>query len=161
MRSPYGLCHCIEQHKCFQIQKLACLMCVIFDEASQCDIRGLTIGYLGKNCWWSAILIKSVQLVFFQDLEKTFELISRFLSDIPLQREFFHHIKPFWSRKIRIPNMIQLMSTLDVSRNYCFSNHHIYDTSLSHCDILIERNVKTCSCFLFLLKMAIKIQTTK
>lgn len=104
---------------------------VIFDEASQCDIRGLTIGYLGKKILVVGDPDQISPAGIFQDLEKTFELISRFLFDIPHKDNFSITSSLFDLAKIRIPNMIQLNEHFRcVPEIIAFSNHYIYDYKL-------------------------------
>jgi len=104
---------------------------VIFDEASQCDIRGLTIGYLGKKLLIVGDPDQISPAGIFQDLEKTFELISRFLFDIPHKDNFSITSSLFDLAKIRIPNMIQLNEHFrSVPEIIAFSNYYIYDAKL-------------------------------
>ncbi len=104
---------------------------VIFDEASQCDIRGLTIGYLGKKLLVVGDPDQISPAGIFQDLEKTFELISRFLFDIPHKDNFSITSSLFDLAKIRIPNMIQLNEHFRcVPEIIAFSNHYVYDAKL-------------------------------
>lgn len=104
---------------------------VIFDEASQCDIRGLTIAYLGKKL----LVIGDPEQIspagIFQDQERIFELISRFLHDIPHKDNFSITSSLFTLAEIRIPNMIQLNEHFRcVPEIIAFSNHHIYEGKL-------------------------------
>lgn len=104
---------------------------VIFDEASQCDIRGLTIGYLGKKLLVVGDPDQISPAGIFQDLEKGFELISRFLFDIPHRDNFSITSSLFDLAKIRIPNIIQLNEHFRcVPEIIAFSNHYIYDSKL-------------------------------
>ena len=104
---------------------------VIFDEASQCDIRGLTIGYLGKKLLVVGDPDQISPAGIFQDQEKTFELISRFLFDIPHKDNFSITSSLFDLAKIRIPNMVQLNEHFRcVPEIIAFSNHYIYDSKL-------------------------------
>lgn len=104
---------------------------VIFDEASQCDIRGLTIGYLGKKLLVVGDPDQISPAGIFQDQEKTFELISRFLFDIPHKDNFSITSSLFDLAKIRIPNMIQLNEHFRcVPEIIAFSNHYIYNSQL-------------------------------
>lgn len=104
---------------------------VIFDEASQCDIRGLTIGYLGKKLLVVGDPDQISPAGIFQDQEKIFELISRFLFDIPHKDNFSITSSLFDLAKIRIPNMIQLNEHFrSVPEIIAFSNHYIYDSKL-------------------------------
>lgn len=104
---------------------------VIFDEASQCDIRGLTIGYLGKKLLVVGDPDQISPAGIFQDQERIFELISRFLHDIPHKDNFSITSSLFDLAKIRIPNMIQLNEHFRcVPEIIAFSNHHIYESKL-------------------------------
>ncbi len=104
---------------------------VIFDEASQCDIRGLTIGYLGKKLLVVGDPDQISPAGIFQDQEKIFELISRFLFDIPHKDNFSITSSLFDLAKIRIPNMIQLNEHFRCVPDIIeFSNHYIYDHKL-------------------------------
>jgi very-short-patch-repair endonuclease len=104
---------------------------VIFDEASQCDLKGLTIGYLGKKLLVVGDPDQISPAGIFQDLEKGFELISRFLFDIPHKDTFSITSSLFDLAKIRIPNMIQLNEHFRcVPEIIAFSDYHIYDGSL-------------------------------
>jgi very-short-patch-repair endonuclease len=104
---------------------------VIFDEASQCDIRGLTIGYLGKKLLVVGDPDQISPAGIFQDQERIFELISRFLYDIPHKDNFSITSSLFDLAKIRIPNMIQLNEHFRcVPEIIAFSNHHVYESKL-------------------------------
>lgn len=104
---------------------------VIFDEASQCDIRGLTIGYLGKKLLVVGDPDQISPAGIFQDQERVYELISRFLHDIPHKDNFSMTSSLFGLAQIRIPNMIQLNEHFRcVPEIIAFSNHHIYEGKL-------------------------------
>jgi len=104
---------------------------VIFDEASQCDIRGLTIGYLGKKLLIVGDPDQISPAGIFQDQERVYELISRFLHDIPHKDNFSITSSLFDLAKIRIPSMIQLNEHFRcVPEIIAFSNHHIYEGKL-------------------------------
>ena len=104
---------------------------VIFDEASQCDIRGLTIGYLGKKILVVGDPDQISPAGIFQDQEKTFDLISRYLTDIPHKENFSITSSFFDLAKIRIPNMVQLNEHFRcVPEIIAFSNHYIYESKL-------------------------------
>ena len=104
---------------------------VIFDEASQCDIRGLTIAYLGKKLLVVGDPDQISPAGIFQDQERIFELISRFLHDIPHKDNFSITSSLFTLAEIRIPNMIQLNEHFRcVPEIIAFSNHHIYNGKL-------------------------------
>jgi len=104
---------------------------VIFDEASQCDIRGLTIAYLGKKLLVVGDPDQISPAGIFQDQERIFELISRFLHDIPHKDNFSITSSLFTLAEIRIPNMIQLNEHFRcVPEVIAFSNHHIYEGKL-------------------------------
>lgn len=104
---------------------------VIFDEASQCDIRGLTVGYLGKKLLVVGDPDQISPAGIFQDQERIFELISRFLYDIPHKDNFSITSSLFDLAKMRIPNMIQLNEHFRcVPEIIAFSNHHVYDGKL-------------------------------
>ena len=104
---------------------------VIFDEASQCDIRGITIGYLGKKL----LIVGDPEQIspagIFQDQAKTFELISRFLYDISYKDTFSVTSSLFDLAKIRLSNIIQLNEHFRcVPEIIAFSNHHVYEGKL-------------------------------
>ncbi len=104
---------------------------VIFDEASQCDIRGITIGYLGKKLLVVGDPEQISPAGIFQDQEKVFELISRFLFDIPFKDTFSVTSSLFDLAKIRLSNIIQLNEHFRcVPEIIAFSNHHIYEGKL-------------------------------
>lgn len=104
---------------------------VIFDEASQCDIRGLTIAYLGKKLLVVGDPDQISPAGIFQDQERIYELISRFLFDIPHRDNFSITSSLFGLAQIRIPNMIQLNEHFRcVPEIIAFSNHHIYEGKL-------------------------------
>ena len=104
---------------------------VIFDEASQCDIRGLTIGYLGKKLLVVGDPDQISPAGIFKDQERVYELISRFLHDIPHKDNFSITSSLFGLAQIRIPNMIQLNEHFRcVPEIIAFSNHHIYEGKL-------------------------------
>ncbi len=100
---------------------------VIFDEASQCDIRGLTLGYLGKKLLVVGDPDQISPAGIFQDMDKCFELISRYLFDVPHKDNFSINSSLFSLAEIRIPNMIQLKEHFRcVPEIIAFSNHYIY-----------------------------------
>lgn len=104
---------------------------VIFDEASQCDIRGITIGYLGKKLLVVGDPEQISPAGIFQDQERIFELISRFLFDIPFKETFSITSSFFDLAKIRLSNIIQLNEHFRcVPEIIAFSNHHIYEGKL-------------------------------
>lgn len=104
---------------------------VIFDEASQCDIRGITIGYLGKKLLVVGDPEQISPAGIFQDQEKIFELISRFLFDVPFKDSFSITSSFFDLAKIRLSNIIQLNEHFRcVPEIIAFSNHHIYEGKL-------------------------------
>lgn len=121
--------HCVVQM--FSDPSAGMFDVVIFDEASQCDIRGLTVGYLGKKILVVGDPDQISPAGIFQDQEKVFELISRFLHDIPHKENFSITSSLFDLAKIRIPNMIQLNEHFRcVPEVIAFSNHHIYEGKL-------------------------------
>ena len=104
---------------------------VIFDEASQCDIRGLTVGYLGKKLLVVGDPEQISPAGAFQDQERIFELISRFLYDVPFKDSFSITSSLFDLAKIRLSNIIQLNEHFRcVPEIIAFSNHHIYEGKL-------------------------------
>ncbi|MEX2008541.1 MAG: AAA domain-containing protein [Candidatus Spechtbacterales bacterium] len=104
---------------------------VIFDEASQCDIRALTIAYLGKKLLVVGDPDQISPAGIFQDQGRVFELISRLLYDIPHKGNFSITSSLFELAQIRISNMIQLKEHFrSVPEIIAFSNHHIYEGRL-------------------------------
>ncbi len=104
---------------------------VIFDEASQCDIRGLTISYLGKKLLVVGDPDQISPAGIFQDQEKSFDLTSRYLFDIPHKNSFSVTSSLFDLAKVRIPTMIQLNEHFRcVPEIIAFSNHYIYESKL-------------------------------
>jgi superfamily I DNA and/or RNA helicase len=104
---------------------------VIFDEASQCDIKGLTIGYLGKKLLVVGDPEQISPAGIFQDQEKVFELISRFLFDIPFKDTFSITSSLFDLAKIRLSNIIQLNEHFRcVPEIIAFSNRYVYEGKL-------------------------------
>jgi hypothetical protein len=104
---------------------------VIFDEASQCDIRGLTISYLGKKLLVVGDPDQISPAGIFQDQEKSFDLTSRYLFDIPHKGNFSITSSLFDLAKVRIPTMIQLNEHFRcVPEIIAFSNHYIYESKL-------------------------------
>jgi hypothetical protein len=104
---------------------------VIFDEASQCDIKGLTVGYLGKKL----LVVGDPEQISpagkFQNQEKIFELISRYLHDIPHKESFSVTSSMFDLARIRLSNIIQLNEHFRcVPEIINFSNHYIYESKL-------------------------------
>lgn len=104
---------------------------VIFDEASQCDMRGITIGYLGKKL----LVVGDPDQIslggVFQDINRDTELISRFLFDIPYKDSFSVTSSLFDLAKIRIPHLVQLNEHFRcVPEIIAFSNHYIYESKL-------------------------------
>lgn len=104
---------------------------VIFDEASQCDIKGITIGYLGKKLLVVGDPEQISPAGIFQNQEKIFELISRYLSDIDFKDSFSITSSLFDLAKIRLSNIVQLNEHFRcVPEIIAFSNHHIYEGKL-------------------------------
>lgn len=104
---------------------------VIFDEASQCDIRGLTISYLGKKILIVGDPDQISPAGIFQDQEKSFDLASRYLFDIPYKNNFSITSSLFDLAKVRIPTIIQLNEHFRcVPEIIAFSNHYIYESKL-------------------------------
>lgn len=104
---------------------------VIFDEASQCDIKGITVGYLGKKLLVVGDPEQISPAGIFQNQEKIFELISRFLFDIPYRESFSVTSSFFDLAKIRLSSIIQLNEHFRcVPEIIGFSNHHIYEGKL-------------------------------
>jgi hypothetical protein len=104
---------------------------VIFDEASQCDIKGLTVGYLGKKLLVVGDPEQISPAGVFQNQEKIFELTSRYLHDIPFKESFSVTSSLFDLAKIRLSNIIQLNEHFRcVPDIIAFSNHHIYEGKL-------------------------------
>lgn len=104
---------------------------VIFDEASQCDIKGITIGYLGKKLLVVGDPEQISPAGIFQNQEKIFELISRFLFDIPYRESFSVTSSFFDLAKIRLSSIIQLNEHFRcVPEIIGFSNYHIYEGKL-------------------------------
>lgn len=104
---------------------------VIFDEASQCDIKGITVGYLGKKLLVVGDPEQISPAGVFQNQEKIFELISRYLHDIPHKESFSITSSLFDLAKIRLSNIVQLNEHFRcVPEIIGFSNHHIYENKL-------------------------------
>lgn len=104
---------------------------VIFDEASQCDIKGLNICYLGKKILIVGDPDQISPAGIFQDQNKAFDLASRYLHDIPHKNSFSITTSLFDLAKIRIPTMIQLNEHFRcVPQIIAFSNHHVYESKL-------------------------------
>lgn len=104
---------------------------VIFDEASQCDIKGLTVGYLGKKLLVVGDPEQISPAGMFQNQEKIFELISRYLHDFPFKESFSLTSSLFDLAKIRLSNIVQLNEHFRcVPDIIAFSNHHIYEGKL-------------------------------
>ncbi|MCC7478051.1 AAA family ATPase [bacterium] len=104
---------------------------VIVDEASQCDLRGLTIGYLGKQL----LVVGDPEQIspegVFMNQERIFELITRYLYDIPYKESFSITSSLFDLAKIRLSNIIQLNEHFRcVPDIIAFSNHYIYEGKL-------------------------------
>lgn len=104
---------------------------VIVDEASQCDLRGLMIGYLGKKL----LVVGDPDQIspdgIFQDLAKNYDLISRYLYDFPLSDRFSIENSLFHLAEWRIKDEIMLTEHFrSVPDVIAFSNHHVYDGKL-------------------------------
>ena len=105
---------------------------VIVDEASQCDLRGLMIGYLGKKLLVVGDPEQISPAGIFQDLTKNYELISRFLYDFPLSDRFSIESSLFHLAEWRIKDEIMLKEHFrSVPEVIAFSNHHVYDGKLN------------------------------
>lgn len=104
---------------------------VIFDEASQCDIKGLNICYLGKKILIVGDPNQISPAGIFLDQNKAFDLTSRYLYDVPHKNSFSITSSLFDIAKIRIPTMIQLNEHFRcVPQIIDFSNHHVYESKL-------------------------------
>jgi superfamily I DNA and/or RNA helicase/very-short-patch-repair endonuclease len=104
---------------------------VIFDEASQCDIKGITVAYLGKQLLVVGDPEQISPAGVFQNQEKIFDLISRFLFDFPLKDSFSITSSLFDLAKIRLSNIIQLNEHFRcVPEIIAFNNYHIYEMKL-------------------------------
>lgn len=104
---------------------------VIFDEASQCDIRGITIAYLGKQILVVGDPEQISPAGVFQDQEKVFELIPRYLYDIPHGESFSITSSLFDIAALRLPNIIMLVEHFrSVPDIIAFSNHHCYENKI-------------------------------
>ena len=104
---------------------------VIVDEASQCDLRGLMIGYLGKKL----LVVGDPDQIspdgVFQDLARNYDLISRYLYDFPLADRFSIENSLFHLAEWRIKDEIMLTEHFrSVPDVIAFSNHHVYDGKL-------------------------------
>lgn len=104
---------------------------VIVDEASQCDLRGLMIGYLGKKL----LVVGDPDQIspdgVFQDLAKNYDLISRYLYDFPLSDRFSIENSLFNLAEWRIKDEIMLTEHFrSVPDVIAFSNHHVYSGKL-------------------------------
>ena len=80
---------------------------VIFDEASQVDIRGLNIAYIGKK-----LLVvgddEQVTPPTFVNQNLVVDLIARYISDIPNSQNFTTASSLFSIAKIKMTEMITL-----------------------------------------------------
>jgi len=115
----------------FSAPKAGMFDVVIFDEASQCDIKGLNICYLGKKILIVGDPDQISPAGKFQDQNKGFDLASRYLHDIPHKNSFSITSSLFDLAKIRIPTMIQLNEHFRcVPQIIAFSNHHVYESKL-------------------------------
>jgi len=104
---------------------------IIVDEASQCDLRGLMIGYLGKKLLVVGDPEQISPAGIFQDLGKNYDLISRYLYDFPLSDRFSIENSLFNLAEWRIKDEIMLTEHFrSVPEVIAFSNHHVYDGKL-------------------------------
>lgn len=104
---------------------------VIFDEASQCDIRGITVGYLGKK----VLVVGDPEQIspagIFQNQEKVFDLVMRFLHDIPHRESFSTTSSLFDIAALRLPNIIMLVEHFRcVPEIIAFSNLYCYENKI-------------------------------
>lgn len=100
---------------------------VIVDEASQCDLRGLMIGYLGKKLLVVGDPDQISPAGLFQDLTKNYELISRYLHDFELSDRFSIENSLFHLAEWKIGSEIMLTEHFrSVPEIINFSNHYIY-----------------------------------
>ncbi len=105
---------------------------VIVDEASQCDLRGLMIGYLGKKLLVVGDPEQISPAGIFQDLAKNYDLISRYLYDFSLSDRFSIENSLFNLAEWRIKDEIMLTEHFrSVPEVIAFSNHHVYDGKLN------------------------------
>lgn len=104
---------------------------VIFDEASQCDIKGITVGYLGKKLLVVGDPDQISPAGMFQNMEKVFDLVTRYLSDIPEKGSFATTSSLFDIAHIRLPNSVMLLEHFRcVPEIIAFSKHYIYENKI-------------------------------
>jgi hypothetical protein len=104
---------------------------VIFDEASQCDIKGITVGYLGKKLLVVGDPDQISPAGMFQNMEKVFDLVARYLSDIPEKGSFATTSSLFDIAHVRLPNSVMLLEHFRcVPEIIAFSKHYIYENKI-------------------------------
>ncbi len=104
---------------------------VIFDEASQCDLRGLMIGYLGKKLLVVGDPEQISPAGLFEDLTRHYELISRYLYGFPYPDRFSIENSLFHIAEMRIKDEIMLTEHFRCVPDIIeFSNYHIYGGDL-------------------------------
>lgn len=94
-------------HQLFPNPKVGMFDVVIFDEASQVDVRGLNIAYLGKK-----LLVvgdnEQVSPTVFTKESNVVDLIARHMSDIPNSVYFSNRSSLFDIAKIKMSNVVTL-----------------------------------------------------
>lgn len=104
---------------------------VIFDEASQCDIKGITVGYLGKKLLVVGDPDQISPAGMFQNMEKVFDLVGRYLSDIPMKDSFATTSSMFDIAHVRLPNSVMLLEHFRcVPEIIAFSKHYVYENKI-------------------------------
>ena len=104
---------------------------VIFDEASQCDLKALTVAYLGKKLLVVGDEDQVSVAGIFQEKEKAFDLISRYLYDFKHANIFSIDSSLLDIARARIRDEIMLKEHFRcVPEIIGFSNHHIYEGKL-------------------------------
>jgi very-short-patch-repair endonuclease len=103
---------------------------VIFDEASQVDIRGLNVAYIGKK-----LLVvgddEQVSPTTFTTQSKVTDLIARYMSDIPNRHQFSNTSSLFDVVKIKMTDIITLTEHFrSVEEIIGFSNALSYNGKL-------------------------------
>lgn len=115
----------------FSTPKAGMFDVVIVDEASQCDLRGLMIGHLGKKLLVVGDPEQISPAGIFEDKAKNYELISRYLYNFPLADRFSIENSLFHLAEWRIKEEIMLKEHFrSVPEIIAFSNHCIYKGDL-------------------------------
>lgn len=117
-------------HQLFPNPKAGMFDVVIFDEASQVDVRGLNVAYIGNK-----LLVvgddEQVSPTSFTTQSKVTDLITRYIHDVPNSQHFSNISSLFAIAKIKMTDIITLTEHFrSIEEIIGFSNSLSYDGKL-------------------------------